>query len=109
MKFTCVSIHLEQNIKFIKVTDGILRGVTSLNSKGKHLFITNCDKIRVQRIHITAPEDSPNTDGIHISNSNDVRVSRTAIATGDDCIAIIAGATNVMINKLTCGPGHGIR
>lgn len=64
--------------------------------------------MRVLRIHITAPGDSPNTDGIHISNSNNVRVARTAIATGDDCIAIIAGATNVMVNKLTCGPGHGI-
>jgi galacturan 1,4-alpha-galacturonidase len=104
-----VSIYLEQNIKFRKVTDGIIRGITSLNSKGKHMFITECEKMRVLRIHITAPKDSPNTDGIHISNSNNVRVARTAIATGDDCIAIIAGATNVMVNKLTCGPGHGIR
>lgn len=109
MKFTCVCIDLEQNIKLRKITNGIVRGLTSLNSKGKHLFITECEKIRVNRLHITAPKDSPNTDGIHISNSNDVRIVRSAIATGDDCIAILSGTTNLLINKLTCGPGHGIR
>jgi galacturan 1,4-alpha-galacturonidase len=100
---------LEQNIKLIKVKNAIIRGISSVNSKGKHLFITMCEKIRVQKVHLSAPEDSPNTDGIHISNTNDVRIVKTNIATGDDCVAIIAGATNVFINRVTCGPGHGIR
>ncbi|XP_059434626.1 exopolygalacturonase-like [Corylus avellana] len=100
--------QLPSNIKLIKVKNAIVRGISSVNSKGKHLFITMCEKIRIQKLHLTAPEDSPNTDGIHISNTNDVRIVQTNIATGDDCIAIIAGATNVFVNRLTCGPGHGI-
>ncbi|KAI6684118.1 hypothetical protein NL676_030031 [Syzygium grande] len=54
------------------------------------------------------PGNSPNTDGIHISRSNLVKIARTQIATGDDCIGMIQGSTNISIKKVTCGPGHGI-
>jgi len=99
---------LASNIKFNKVTNGVIRSITSLNSKGVHLFITNCETIRARNLHIIAPQDSPNTDGIHVSHSNNVRIAKTIIATGDDCISIINGATNVAVNRVTCGPGHGI-
>ncbi|XP_040999905.1 exopolygalacturonase-like [Juglans microcarpa x Juglans regia] len=101
-------VQLPSNIKFNKVTGGVLRGITSLNSKGVHIFITNCDNIRVRKVNVIAPEDSPNTDGIHVSHSNNVKIARTVIRTGDDCISMIQGATNVAINKVACGPGHGI-
>nr|TKR75456.1 exopolygalacturonase-like [Populus alba] len=55
----------------------------------------------------TAPARSPNTDAIHISQSSIVKVSRSVISTGDDCVAIIQGSTDVSIKKVTCGPGHG--
>ncbi|KAB1213940.1 hypothetical protein CJ030_MR5G017203 [Morella rubra] len=101
-------VQLPSNIKFNKVTNGLIRGLTSLNSKGTHLFITNSENIRARNLHIRAPADSPNTDGIHVSHSNNVRIAKTSVSTGDDCISIVQGATNVAINKLTCGPGHGI-
>jgi hypothetical protein len=28
---------------------------------------------------------------------------------GDDCIGILEGTSNLAIEKVTCGPGHGIR
>ena len=98
-----------QNIKFNRVRDGVIRGISSLNSKGVHLFITDSQNVRVRRVNISAPGTSPNTDGIHISNSNNVKVARTHIATGDDCIGMIQGSTNIAINNVICGPGHGIR
>lgn len=73
------------------------------------MHITNSANIRINGLHIFAPEDSPNTDGMHISKSIGVRVSKTVIRTGDDCISLGQGATNVNISKVTCGPGHGIR
>lgn len=99
---------LPPNLKFMGVTNGVIRGINSLNPKGVHIFITNSQNIRVRRVHIEAPGTSPNTDGIHISNSNNVRIARTHISTGDDCVGMIQGSTNVAINKVFCGPGHGI-
>ncbi|GMN63391.1 hypothetical protein TIFTF001_032470 [Ficus carica] len=101
-------VPLPSSIKLNKVANGVLRGITSLNSKGVHIFITQCQNIRLKRLHVFAPADSPNTDGIHISNANNVRISRTVIRTGDDCIGMIKGSTNIAINKVLCGPGHGI-
>ncbi|OVA02615.1 Glycoside hydrolase [Macleaya cordata] len=95
-------------LKFMHVTRGIVRQVNSLNPAGFHIVINNCDDFKAHSLHITAPKTSPNTDGIHVSESNNIRISRSIIATGDDCVSIGQGATNVSVSKVTCGPGHGI-
>ncbi|PNX57119.1 polygalactorunase PG11, partial [Trifolium pratense] len=64
--------------------------------------------MRFTNVRISAPGDSPNTDGIKISNSNGVAIDGGNIGTGDDCIAIISGSKNVLISNVFCGPGHGI-
>lgn len=101
-------VQLPCTIKFNKVSNGVLMGFTSLNSQGFHISISQCQNIRVRYVKIIAPEMSPNTDGIHISNSNNIKISKSNIATGDDCIGMIKGSTNIAINKVHCGPGHGI-
>ncbi|XP_064950489.1 polygalacturonase-like [Musa acuminata AAA Group] len=53
-------------------------------------------------------QDSPNTDGIHIADSTNIQVANSVIGTGDDCISIGPGCTNLTIFKVLCGPGHGI-
>ncbi|XP_021806294.1 exopolygalacturonase-like [Prunus avium] len=99
---------LPASIKFNDVKNGVIRGITSLNSKGVHVFLTNSQNIRVRGVNISAPDTSPNTDGIHISHSNNIKIARVHIGTGDDCIGMIQGSTNVAINNVVCGPGHGI-
>ena len=54
-------------------------------------------------MNISAPDTSPNTDGIHISHSNNIKIARVHIGTGDDCIGMIQGSTNVAINNVVCG------
>ncbi|KAL9353524.1 hypothetical protein Peur_056204 [Populus x canadensis] len=97
------------SIKFNHVVNGIIRQITSVNPMGFHISIVLSQNIRAKNLHITAPATSPNTDGIHISQSSVVKVSRSVISTGDDCVAIIQGSTDVSIKKVTCGPGHGFR
>lgn len=64
--------------------------------------------ITLDSIRISAPGDSPNTDGIHIADSTNIQVSNSVIGTGDDCISIGPGCTNLTISNVLCGPGHGI-
>ncbi|MED6130316.1 hypothetical protein PIB30_000214 [Stylosanthes scabra] len=93
---------------FSRVNDAIIQGIKSVNPKGFHIFVTNCGNVRLRKLKLIAPDTSPNTDGIHISHSINVIMSRNTIATGDDCVSIIQGSVNVTMNRLKCGPGHGI-
>nr|BBG92279.1 exopolygalacturonase [Fagopyrum esculentum subsp. esculentum] len=89
-------------------TNVLVRSITSLNPKGFHISVTECKNVQLEELHILAPESSSNTDGIHISKSDQVSVTRSLIQTGDDCIGIIQGNTHISISEVTCGPGHGI-
>lgn len=70
--------------------------------------LNECSNVALRRITITAPAESPNTDGIHIGHSTNVTVSDSKIGTGDDCIGFLGGTKQVTVTKVTCGPGHGI-
>lgn len=96
------------SIKFNKVTNGLMEGISSLNSKAFHIFLVLSHNIKVNNLHITAPGNSPNTDGIHISQTDIVNITNSIIGTGDDCVSIGHGSTNITVSNITCGPGHGI-
>ncbi|KAJ4839196.1 hypothetical protein Tsubulata_023145 [Turnera subulata] len=101
-------IRLPSSLKLNKVNNSAIQDISSLNSKNFHMHITNCDHVTLHSLNITAPENSPNTDGIHISHSKFVNVTRSVIGTGDDCISIGQGSFNITISQIFCGPGHGI-
>ena len=98
-----------QSIYFNKVNNGIIQNIKSVNPKGFHIFVTNSANIRLRLLKLSAPGTSPNTDGIHVSFSSNVKISKSSVETGDDCVSMIQGVGNVTINRLKCGPGHGIR
>ncbi|KAI3730152.1 hypothetical protein L6452_18828 [Arctium lappa] len=83
--------------------------VTSKNSPRNHISINACDGAIINDITLIAPKESPNTDGIDISDTNGVHVNGGHIQTGDDCIAINGGSSNINVDGLFCGPGHGVR
>ncbi|XP_006656147.1 exopolygalacturonase-like [Oryza brachyantha] len=90
------------------VNNGLISGITLLNSKFFHLNLYKCKNVTVKDVTVTAPGDSPNTDGIHMGDSTQINIIDTTIGTGDDCISIGPGSEGINITGVTCGPGHGI-
>jgi galacturan 1,4-alpha-galacturonidase len=93
---------------FYFVTNGFVHHLSSINSKGGHFKMFACENMTFMKVKISAPGDSPNTDGIKVANSSGVSIRSSNIGTGDDCIAMISGSKNVLISDVFCGPGHGI-
>ncbi|PPS10278.1 hypothetical protein GOBAR_AA10360 [Gossypium barbadense] len=83
-----------------------LKGLSHLNSPRAHISIKNCKDVIVSDLEISAPDESPNTDGIDISNSYNVQILQSIIGTGDDCVAINGGSSFINITGVVCGPGH---
>ncbi|KAA3482996.1 polygalacturonase [Gossypium australe] len=55
-------------------------GITIQNSPQCHLKFDNCMGVVVHDITVSSPGDSPNTDGIHLQNSNDVLIHSSDLA-----------------------------
>ncbi|KAG0460283.1 hypothetical protein HPP92_023411 [Vanilla planifolia] len=86
----------------------VIDGINLVNSEMFHMAIQRSNDVTIRSSIVSAPGDSPNTDGIHIHNSNNIAIVNSTITTGDDCISMGPGVTNTWIENITCGPGHGI-
>ncbi|XP_050266215.1 polygalacturonase At1g48100 [Quercus robur] len=95
-------------MRFFMSSNLSVKGLKIKNGPKFHFRFDNCRNVHVESIYITAPASSPNTDGIHIENTNDVRIYNSVISNGDDCVSIGSGCYDVDIRNITCGPGHGI-
>ncbi|WCJ40567.1 Pectin lyase-like superfamily protein [Euphorbia peplus] len=78
------------------------------NSPQTHILVNGGVDVKLHFLHINAPRDSPNTDGIHLSASHGVSIHASLIGTGDDCISIGDQTSDIYITDIHCGPGHGI-
>ncbi|KAG6491629.1 polygalacturonase-like [Zingiber officinale] len=96
------------SLKIMNSKDVVLSGLTSVNSERFHVVIHGCEHVTVHGVRISAAGNSPNTDGIHVQMSTDVIITGASIRTGDDCVSIGPGTTNLWIEQVACGPGHGI-
>ncbi|KAK1378617.1 Polygalacturonase [Heracleum sosnowskyi] len=85
-----------------------ISGLTSVNSQKFHIVMDSCHNVNLSGIRVSASGNSPNTDGIHLQSSSGITVFNSHISTGDDCISIGPGNSNLWIEKIACGPGHGI-
>ncbi|WVZ72489.1 hypothetical protein U9M48_020939 [Paspalum notatum var. saurae] len=93
---------------FSLCNDLTVRGIHLKDSAEKHMTLFQCSQVIVDSVSITAPADSPNTDGITVAWSNNTYISSCSIQTGDDCVSILSYTKNVTVTQSTCGPGHGI-
>ncbi|XP_022973590.1 polygalacturonase-like [Cucurbita maxima] len=96
------------NLEITNAQNVIINGLASINSQMFNIVVHGCQNVNIQGVKVSDPGDSPNTDGIHVQESSDVTILSSNIGTGDDCISIGPGTTNLWIESVTCGPGHGI-
>lgn len=59
-----------------------VQGLKIMDSPQFNFRFDKCTNVHVESIHITAPALSPNTDGIHIENANNVRIYDSIISNG---------------------------
>ncbi|KAF3944821.1 hypothetical protein CMV_028750 [Castanea mollissima] len=85
-----------------------VKGLTIQNAQQMHFIIARSDSVRVSGVQVSAPGDSPNTDGIHITESTNVVLENCKIGTGDDCVSIVNASSAIKMKTIYCGPGHGI-
>ncbi|GMY26247.1 probable polygalacturonase At1g80170 [Fagus crenata] len=86
----------------------MVKGITIQNSQQMNFVISKCDSVHVSGVQVSSPGDSPNTDGIHITESTNVALENCKIGTGDDCVSIVNASSTIKMKTIYCGPGHGI-
>uniref|UniRef100_A0ACD5V9L1 Uncharacterized protein n=1 Tax=Avena sativa TaxID=4498 RepID=A0ACD5V9L1_AVESA len=85
-----------------------VRSLRIQNAQQMHLTVSRSRGVRLDKLAISAPEDSPNTDGIHVAESSAVTITACRIGTGDDCVSISNASFAVKMRGIVCDPGHGI-
>jgi Glycosyl hydrolases family 28 len=92
----------ERRMRFGLVFQGCnnvkVRDITIRDTPMFLMGVMDCDNVVVDGITLQAPTDSPNTDGLQIIDSNDVRVSNCLIDVGDD--GIVTKARKRVIERL---------
>lgn len=71
--------------------DVTVQGLTFQNSPSWNIHPYFSQKLAFYGIHVTAPSDSPNTDGFDPESCSDVRLFGAHFKLGDDCVAIKSG------------------
>ena len=77
---------------FLNHTEGVtLHGVTIKNGPSWHIHPFYSENFLMADCFVTAPKDSPNTDGIDPESCDQVGIIGCRFSVGDDCIAVKAG------------------
>jgi polygalacturonase len=108
--------HRPYLVVLSRCTRVLVEGVHLINSPSFHLVPDACRDVTIRAVHITAPANAPNTDGIDPSGL-DFAISGCTIDVGDDCIALKpshkvaperASCENFVISGCTFLHGHGM-
>jgi polygalacturonase len=93
--------------------DLVISNITLKDSPFWTTHIWNSQRVEVAFVKVSAPIDSPNTDGVDPDSSSDVHVHDCVIDEGDDCIAVKSGMNeagikfgvpckNILIERTSC-------
>ncbi|KAG6513384.1 hypothetical protein ZIOFF_023708 [Zingiber officinale] len=80
-----------QSLALLHVTKAQVLGLSFKNSAMMHVAIGMSVGVRISNLKITAPAESPNTDGIHVERSRHVIISDCQISTGKSSDRVTLG------------------
>lgn len=72
-----------QAIRFFMSSNLTVKGLKVKNSPQFNFRFDGCQSVHVDSLIIKAPAQSPNTDGIHIENTVDVKIHNSIISNGN--------------------------
>lgn len=72
-----------QALHFLRCDHLRLSGLTHINSPRSHIGISTSNDVDISHLTIIAPDESPNTDGINVTNSTYVNIHDSKIGTGN--------------------------
>lgn len=75
-------------LELVNCTDLRIEGLTITGASGWTVRPINCTRVFICGVHIKNPAYGPNTDGIDVTGCQDVMISDSVIATGDDAICL---------------------
>ncbi|MGE5551193.1 MAG: glycoside hydrolase family 28 protein [Bacteroidota bacterium] len=103
-------------IGLVDCRDVLIEGIKLKNSPSWTINPIRCENLTIDKVTITNPADSPNTDGIDPESCRNVHIANCHVDVGDDCIVIKAGkedctprvpCENITITNCTMVHGHG--
>lgn len=98
-------------VQITKATNVLITGLTFRNSPDFHLAFSGANSnVTIFGVTISAPGDSPNTDGMDLAGTNFL-VQGCSVSDGDDNIVAKPGSVlcqNLYIADCTFGAGHGV-
>jgi polygalacturonase len=105
-------------VQFNDCSNVTISGITVRNSAFWNTHILYCSDVTIRNVRFSNPSDSPNTDGLDIDSSDNVRISDCFFDVGDDCLALKSGmdedgrrvgrpTENVTITNCIMRKGHG--
>lgn len=71
-----------QAMRFAISNNVTVRGLKVQNSPEFHFRFDGCSDVRVDGLSIRSPANSPNTDGIHVENTQRVAIYNSMISNG---------------------------
>lgn len=71
-----------QALTFDDCEDLVVENLTIVNAQQIHVSFHDSVNVKVSGLNVTAPGDSPNTDGIHVTNTQNILISNSVIGTG---------------------------
>ena len=71
-----------QALIFYNCKNLVVKNLKIQNAQKMHVSFEKCVGVEVSGLTITAPADSPNTDGIHVTRTQNIQISSSVIGTG---------------------------